>query len=178
MELNVFIENLGAYNEGRLEGEWVTLPITEDELQDVLERIGCYYVDDDGNEHNTNYEEYFFADYECEVDIDWSNYEYSSIDELNELAEKLDNWGCDLLEAAVELYGFEYVIDDDPEDYILLPDILTDYDLGKYYACEIQCIDFGSNSVLEVYFDFEAYGRDIRIDSEGGFTSYGWLGRC
>lgn len=177
MELRVFIENMGAYNEGRLEGEWITLPITEDELQEVLERIGCYYVDDDGNEHNTNYEEYFFTDYECEVDIDWSNYEYSSIDELNEIAEKLDDWDLELLEAASEVYGFNYVIDNDPDDYILLPDVLTDYDLGEYYVYEVQCIDFGGNRVLENYFDFEAYGRDIRLDGDGDFTSHGWLER-
>lgn len=175
MELRVFIENMGAYNEGRLVGEWVTLPITEDELKEVLERIGCYYVDDEGNEHNTNYEEYFFTDYECNIDIDWSDYEYSSIDDLNELAENMENWDADMLEAAADVWGFDSVVGDDPDNYILYSGVYTHSELGEYYALEIQCIDFGGNSVLENYFDFEAYGRDISFEADGGFTSYGWI---
>lgn len=81
------------------------------------------------------------------------------------------------LEAASEVYGFDYVIDNDPDEYMLLPDVLTDYDLGEYYALEVMCFDFGGNSTLERYFDFEAYGRDIRLDGDGDFTTYGWLER-
>ena len=69
------------------------------------------------------------------------------------------------------------MIDDDPDEYMLLPDVLTDYDLGKYYALDLMRIDFGGNSTLERYFGFEAYGRDIRVASDGDFTSYGWLER-
>ena len=31
--INIFITNLGKYNEGELIGEWVTLPISEEELK-------------------------------------------------------------------------------------------------------------------------------------------------
>lgn len=30
--MNIYLTNLGKYNEGYLIGEWVELPITEDEL--------------------------------------------------------------------------------------------------------------------------------------------------
>ena len=36
----VFITNLGKYNEGNLVGEWVKFPTTEEELKKVFERIG------------------------------------------------------------------------------------------------------------------------------------------
>ena len=36
----VFITNLGKYNEGNLIGEWVKFPTTEEELKKVFERIG------------------------------------------------------------------------------------------------------------------------------------------
>lgn len=34
----VFITNLGKYNEGNLVGEWVKFPTTEEELKKVFER--------------------------------------------------------------------------------------------------------------------------------------------
>lgn len=172
MEIRAFVENLAEFNAGNISGEWITLPIDEYEWDDILESIGCLWVDFNGERHKT---EHIFTDFGCEFDFGFGDYEYASIDELNEIAKKLDNWDSDLLEAAAELWGFEYVIDDDPEDYILRPDIMTCYDLGEYYALEIQCIDFGGNSVLENYFDFEAYGRDISFEADGGFTSYGWI---
>ena len=46
--LKVFVTNLGKYNEGELIGEWVSLPVDESELEEVLERIGI----------NEEYEEY------------------------------------------------------------------------------------------------------------------------
>ena len=32
--LSIYIANLGAYNEGRLEGAWLTLPATEEEIRE------------------------------------------------------------------------------------------------------------------------------------------------
>ena len=55
--MNIYLTNLGKYNEGELVGEWVQLPISDEELQEVFKRIGI-----DGKE----YEEYFIADYECD----------------------------------------------------------------------------------------------------------------
>ena len=172
MEIKAFVENLAEFNAGNISGEWITFPIDEYEWEDVLESIGCIWVDFNGERHET---EHIFTDFECEFDFGFSDYEYARIDELNEIAEKLDNWDSDLLEAAAEIWGFNYVIDDDPDDYILLPDILTDYDLGKYYVYEVQCIDLVGNKVLDNYFNFEAYGRDIRLEVDGGFTAYGWI---
>lgn len=33
--LKIYLTNLGKYNEGYLIGEWVTLPIDDDELEEV-----------------------------------------------------------------------------------------------------------------------------------------------
>lgn len=38
--INIYITNLGKYNEGMLIGEWVKLPVDQNELQNVLNRIG------------------------------------------------------------------------------------------------------------------------------------------
>lgn len=37
--LNGYITNLGKYNEGELVGKWIEFPITEAELEEVLEEI-------------------------------------------------------------------------------------------------------------------------------------------
>ena len=74
--MNIFITNLGKYNEGELIGEWATLPISEKELQELFERIGI----------NEEYEEYFITDYECDF---YEVGEYENIKTLNEIAEKM-----------------------------------------------------------------------------------------
>ena len=77
--ISIYITNLGKYNEGYLMGEWVKLPVPADKLDEVLERIGI-----DGE-----YEEYFITDYEASfANLNLS--EYTSIEALNEFAERLD----------------------------------------------------------------------------------------
>ena len=78
MMMNIYLTNLGKYNEGELVGEWVQLPISNEELQAVFKRIGI----------NEEYEEYFITDYECDF---YEIGEYESISTLNEMAEKFDD---------------------------------------------------------------------------------------
>lgn len=77
--LNVFITNLGKYNEGELVGEWLELPCSEEELQASLKRIGI----------NKEYEEYFITDYESDCGIKIG--EYENIENLNSQMLELDN---------------------------------------------------------------------------------------
>ena len=77
--LKIYLTNLGKYNEGYLIGEWVELPVSDEELEKVLERI----------EIGGMYEETFITDYETDVD-GVEVHEFDSIEELNELAETLE----------------------------------------------------------------------------------------
>ena len=165
----IFVTNLGRYNEGCLMGEWVKLPIPEDKLQEVLDRIG---IDD-------QYEEYFITDYESNFpNLQIS--EYASIDELNTLAELIDSltdWDYDKLGAVLEAESsvsiaeiLEIVTELDSFD--LLADIDDDEVLGEYYA-DCGCIFQDVPEHIQQYFDFEAYGRDIRLELNCCFTSYG-----
>lgn len=52
--LRGYITNLGAYTYGQLKGEWINFPITDEELANVMERIG-------------NPEEYFFTDWDNDI---------------------------------------------------------------------------------------------------------------
>lgn len=166
IELRGYLTNLGKYNEGELIGEWVTFPIDEDELDEIFERIGI----------NDEYEEYFFTDYECDVSGVCDDLgEYSSIENFNELAEALENADNeDLLAAAIELGGYDVMdIIENIDDYSLRTDINNDYDLGYEYIVEGCALD--TPDYLENYIDYEAFGRDLRMDLYGAFTDWGWV---
>jgi antirestriction protein len=163
MEIKGYITNLGKYAEGELVGKWITFPIDDEEVEQALEEIGI----------NEQYEEYFFTDWDC--DFEHSFGEYESIEDINEIAEQIEEWDEDTFNAACENWGVKYVIGEDPDNYILYSDINDDYDLGYYWAVDSGCYDLSSMGSLSNYFDYESFGRDIRFETDGGFTSYGWI---
>lgn len=175
MEIKGFITNLGKYNEGELIGKYITFPIDEDDLQEVLKEIGCCYYDEDGEYINTGYEEFFFTDWETDFSNDFE--EYVSIERMNEIAESLKIWSNDetMFKAACEVWNFEEVIENSPDDYNLYYDLENDYDLGYYWIEESGCYDLSNWGNLANYFDYESFGRDIRFESDGNFTNYGWI---
>ena len=175
-----YITNLGTYTEGYLIGEWVSFPLDEDDQAAVLESIG---VSDEPDQNGNYYEEYFFTDYEIKIPgISWETFgEYASIDTLNEAAEAWDNLNDherETVAAIMEAGYYSNVQDaiDNVDDYILNTDINDDYDLGYYWIEESGCYDIPE--YLQNYIDYEAFGRDVRLESDGCMTSAGWLERC
>ena len=173
--MKIFITNLGRYNEGYLVGKWVKLPVSEDKLAEVLEEIGI---------DNEYYEEYFITDTDCENEIIGIGdviSEYSSVQALNELAQRLEELSdneADKLGAVLEYEACRSVSEvlellDKLDEFDLLTDVTDDEELGYYYAEEYCSIDIPEN--IQPYFDYEAYGRDIRLESSCLYTSYGFL---
>lgn len=156
VEISVFVTNLGKYNEGKLIGEWVDLPVSNSELEEVLERIG---IDDE-------YEEYFITDYEAPFKID----EYDNLDELNDLAERIDALrDADAFVAALQAYDIDEAIERvEKGDYISYAGCCNMGDVAFVYLTQFGCVDFPE--WIRPYFDFDAYGRDMEIDST--FCSY------
>lgn len=173
--LKIFVNTWGNYNENGADGgEWLELPMDPDDLEETLDRIAENMGDNDP--------EWAIHDYEWAEDFDGGEIsEYDNIQDLNEYAEQLDGldkWELETYAAAVELWGRQYVDIDDIQDYNLYPDIATDYDLGYYWAVESGCYDLDKMGHLANYIDYESFGRDIRFESDGGFTSWGWIERC
>lgn len=158
MNIKGFITNMHEYNMGNLVGEWVTFPIDEEETSEVMEEIG-------------NPEEYFFSDWEG-LNLG----ESISIDEVNEIAEHVETWSDELVNAVYENYSLHDLMNSTKNEWVLLPGVHNDYELGECYADGI-CSLYGVNDILIRYFDYEAYGRDIRLETDGCFTKYGWLER-
>lgn len=175
MKIRGFITNLGKYNEGELIGKWIDFPIYEDELNEVFKEIGMDYYNEDGEQVNTGYEEFFFTDWD--IDFSCELGEYESIENVNELAEKIEYWEDEeeKFTAACEIWNADEVLGNSPDDYNLYSDITSDYDLGYHWAVESGCYDLDKMGTLANYFDYEAFGRDIRIESSGGFTNNGWI---
>lgn len=155
--LNIFLTNLGKYNEGELVGEWVELPATDEELEAVKARIGI----------NEEYEEYFITDFETDVH-GLKVEEYSNLDELNELAEAIEEDP----EKAEALIYFGYDTADEIKDnldnifYVTTPEGCESDEeaVGYYYAEECGGLNIPEN--IKSYFDYEAYGRDIMLEGQ------------
>ena len=167
--MSIYLTNMGKYVEGCLIGQWVQLPIPQERLQEVLTQIGI------GDGH----EEYFITDSETDI-LDISIDEYASIDELNELAAKIEEladsdytrlaavleWESPLAVAGV------IEIIENLDSYDLLPDVEDDEALGEYFGVECGAFDTIPEQ-LRYYIDYEHYGRDIRLELDMCFTSYG-----
>jgi len=181
--IEAYITNLGKYNEGKLVGEWVRFPTTEEKMKKVFERIGIEPGAPDG--YGGHYEEWFITDYDCYVPglMEAARLgEYENLDELNFLASKimeLDDCELDRFEAAMEVAdetgSVKDIINliDNPEKYEDYPGIENDEDLGHYYIEELGSIHLTDE--VRDYFDYEAYGRDIAISEAGHYTSYGYV---
>ncbi len=173
--LNIFVNTWGNYNENGADGgKWITLPMEDDELAEALEAIAEAMGDDDP--------EFCIHDYEwtCEWEGDEIS-EYENIEELNEYCQKLDSlddYEQKVYSAAVECWGKQYVDVDNLDEYQLYTDITNEYDLGYYWAVESGCYDLKKMGSIANYIDYEAFGRDIGFETDGGFTSYGFIERC
>ncbi|MBR5316027.1 MAG: antirestriction protein ArdA [Firmicutes bacterium] len=167
--LRTYIANLGKYNEGFLVGEWVDLPITEEELEEVYERIG---ISEEPDENGNIYEETAIHDYETDLPItvgEWDN--VLELSEAIEVFEDLQEWELETVKALLEAGYYSDILEavEKVDNYTLI-EAEDDYDLG-YYFYEQGCIEIPEHLVN--YFDFAAYGRDISFD--GAYTSYGFL---
>lgn len=163
------LTNLGKYNEGGLDYVWVSFPCDEDDFQDSLKKVGIGEDRGDGSV----YEEWFFSDWDTDysgLDLDGLG-EYMSLDEVNEYAEALENIVDEGTEeefrAAMEYSG-------DFHDALNLVETGSvtkisdesmsnrmDEAIGAYY---MDSMGFNAMSNIEEYFDYEAYGQDIRIE--------------
>lgn len=164
---SIALTNLGKYNEGELVCKWLDLPATDEEIQAAFEAIGVA--------DNTEYEEYFISDYVSEI---LPIGEYTNLEELNEQAEKIDNYSEEELEillAILEATGDD--IDSACEtleqgDYTYYADLATYADLAE------ELVNDGYLDVPErllPYIDYDQIGRDLNYSGEFTQTANGFL---
>lgn len=161
--IRIYLTNLGKYNEGELVGKWVDLPTTNG-FDEHLEEIGI----------NEEYEEWFITGYETDID-GVGIHEYSNIEELDELAETLENladYEKEVVEAMIsEGYSLEDALEK-KEDCMIYYDCHDMKDVAREYIEETGLLHDVPDT-LQNYFDFEAYGRDMSFEGHFVFTSKG-----
>ena len=166
--------NLGKYNEGVLAYERVTFPTDAETVQTALKNIGI-----DG----ILYEEIFIANYESDIaGLREHLGEYESIDELNHLAcvlSELDEGGLKMFEAVMDSGEYTSSVKDlinlaqNLDAYIFYPEIDSEEALGRMYLLEVDSSQVPEH--LIDYIDYEAYGRDVRINEDGHFAPGGYV---
>ena len=154
--LNIFVTNLGKYNEGELVGEWLELPAAKNVVQKTFKNIGL----------NEAYEEFFISDYDSDIEnleID----EYAAIEELNELADKLKNFDdieIKILNTLLEYYDGEEVIEKiSNNEYAIYSNCANMADVA-FEIVEESGILRDVQGDIALYFDYDAYGRDLEIN--------------
>ena len=162
--LNLFVNTWGNYNENGADGgQWITLPMEEEELQEVLENIAALMEDNDP--------EWFINDYEWTVDMELGDvHEMDSIIEWNERcqeADDLEEYEAEEIAAAIEAYGYTFA-----EAYERQQRGCFVFYAGRdlqEVAEEIadECYLYNAPEFLARYFDYEAFARDLSFD---GYT--------
>lgn len=159
-DMQVYIENLGKYNEGEMIGAWFSFPI---DFEEVKEKIGL----------NAEYEEYAIHDQELPFPVQeyasiiWLNLIYDSIQEIedtpvyDELEEILRYWFRDIEDLL-----------DHKEDIIYYSDCSSMEDVAYYYIEETGMLSALPEN-LRYYFDYASFGRDMELEGNFLITSNG-----
>lgn len=152
--LKIYVTNLRKYNEGQIIGEWVSLP--HEGLEEILDKIS-----------NNGKDELLISDYETDI----SNLkisEYDDILQLNEIAEEIDNLSDDeviALQAYLEQYNdIEQALEEVHQgNYTIYYNCDDMEDVACQIVKESGLLD-GVPEEVKIYFDYEAYGRDMDIN--------------
>ena len=163
--LNVFINTWGNYNENGADGgEWITLPMEEDELEEALNKIAEAMGDEDP--------EFCIHDYEWTTEIEPREIrESESITALNEELQEfdaLDDWECKEIAAAMEAFDYDFAEAYSRQQrgcFTFYPNMDMDdvaAELADEWLNSKDIPDFIRN-----YFDYSAFARDLRFD---GYT--------
>ncbi|AIF87491.1 TPA: antirestriction protein ArdA [Streptococcus agalactiae] len=156
MEISVNIRALRNNKECK-----VDLPVT---LEQLKAKLGFSEQEDF---------EYIVVDSSCKFIK-----EYDSLEILNQFYEVVESIDEKIVLAVHQVTGYNVKdfldYDFNFEGCSILPDIYTQRELGEYYFNELGTEGVGKEN-MERYFDCQSYGRDIDLESEGGFTKYGYV---
>lgn len=167
--LNIYINTWGNYNErGADLGEWITLPMDEDELEAKLEEVAERMKDEDP--------EWFVNDYEWTSEIEPRAIgENENIVELNAFIEELDGldeWDQKEATAAVEAWGysFEEAMNKQQRGCFTFYAGMTLEEVAEELVNECY-ITKDTPDIFARYFDYKAFARDLGFD---GYCETRW----
>ena len=103
------------------------------------------------------------------------NCEGLTLELANELAENVEDVDEDLVLSFIESNSSvpKYLANAEFDDCSLYPDVSTDEELGEYLLDEVG-LEL-SKQTLQNYFDYEGFGRDVRLEEGGSFVDKGYF---
>ena len=160
MEFKIYVINATEYGEsGKEHGVWLNLPMTCNELDATLEKIGVSATDN-----------YIIMDAELNLPFTYEIGEYTSLEYLNSLANNLAeielkgdlDWVAAYIEATG--YSLEYTIDNYEDNSEFFAG-MTLREVAEEFADETAEL----SEFARRYFDYDAFANDLRID---GYVEY------
>lgn len=126
-------------------------------------------------------ERFGYEDQEIEVTFDSIeglpdlDCERLTLDIANNLAENLEDVDEDIVLSYIESESSDPkdLLNAEFDDCWLFPDVATDRDLGLYIV-EDMGVEL-SKETLQNYFDYEKFGRDVRLEEGGSFVDKGYF---
>lgn len=160
--MEIYITDLAAYNNGHLIGEWVALPMDEDDLRAKITEILTMGAQACGD--NNEHEEIFITDYECDF-LEIS--EYADPFQLNEIAEQAENLS-DYDVKAIKFLLNNSLVKDFSEalekyDEVIIHEDATMEDLAYEFVNECYGID-SLPTIIANNIDYEKIGREMEMD--------------
>ena len=167
--LNIFVNTWGNYSvNGADGGEWITLPMDPEELEEVLENIADAMGDSDP--------EWAIHDYEWETEIEMDEIsEYDDIRELNEKCQEIDGleeWEAEEIAAAIDAFGYTFAEAMERQQrgcFTFYPGQDLE-EVAEQLADE--CYLYDAPEFLARYFDYKMFARDLSFDGYNE-TKYG-----
>ena len=173
--LNIFVNTWGNYNtNGADGGEWITLPMEPEELEEVLDNIAAAMGDNDP--------EWFINDYEWECDLELGDvHEMDSIMIWNERcqeATELEEWEVEEIAAAMEAfdYSFTEAMERQQRGCFIFYAGQDMQEVAEELINDCY-ITKDTPEIFARYFDYEMFARDLSFD---GYTEtrYGVILDC
>lgn len=161
--ISIWVGSWAAYNAGYLDGRWIKLPVDDlgavlGEIQEQAEKLPGVY----------NAEELDIFDYDIYSRAVREHADSLSMDGLNELAERIQEFSDDQMEILEMILDSTNNFDDALEklengDYILIDGVSNESDLGAYMA-EHGLFWIEIPAELEVYINYDYIGKEAVND--------------
>ena len=161
MDMTIYITDLGAYNQGYLIGEHISLPMDEDDLKSKIDEILSIGAKACGD---TEHEEIFITSFECDfMEIG----EYDDPYKLNEIAQKMERMNDHFKKITKFLLSNNLVSNlneaIEEAENVIIHENTTMEDISYEYVNE--CYDLDSlPSIISNNIDYKSIARDMEIE--------------
>mgnify|MGYP005987751999 CR=1 FL=1 len=173
--LKIYITDLAAYNKGFLIGEWISLPINEDELSEAINKVlrggeAICAIEYGYEEH----EEYFITDWEFEDGLElFEVEEHSNPYILNKQLQLVEEHGAinSLKELSFLLTnGYANDVEDALEklDNVILHENQSMKDIAFNLMDELYGVDYKLPAIIANNIDYEGIAYELEIS--GNYT--------